>query len=256
MTGTVESGPDSLYTAICLPAGKDIRCADIFTYGDGELKRLESHVRLESGSDSAIVKLEAGAKVVVGIANSQDRFNDEALDAFDSMELLRFYYRDEGENTRLMSASTVCDAGDTVVLDFSSPLCIIELTEVSHQFDAYKRLEDPIVYLSDVNPCVEALRRDSFLPVETDADTSGMRGLMWDRLPCDIGMYPQHPGTTLLCYPNESTVTPTRLTVEGRQSGGGLCRFTTTLPPLSYGRHIHVSLEISDKPESYKFSVN
>ena len=250
-----DSSPDSLVTVVCLKDMADIGATDIFVYGNGGLGRLEGRSHLCSPTDSASFLLESGDKIVVGIANCRDSLDSRALDAYDTMELLRFYYQDDRSVCGLMSGTAYCSAGDTVSLAFSSPMCRITLESIEHSFDGYRRLEDPVVYLSVVNPSVEALRRDSILPSETLSDTSGLRGMMWDRLPCDIGMYPQYPGTELFCYPNESGVTPTRLTVEGTPSGGERCKFTTPLPPLSYGDRLSISLRISVKPEDYRFSI-
>ena len=254
-----ESGsgdiPDSILTVVCLDDHPAIRTADIFIYRDEGLRRLEAHRRIKAPGDPAAFQLEGGDKIVVGIANCPDSLSIGALDAYDTMEMLRFYYRDDGATGGLMSGTASCTSGDTVTLRFSTPMCRIALESVGHAFSNYRRLEDPVVFLSDVNPYVEALRWDSFTPTETLNDTSGLKGMMWERLPCDIGTYTQFPGTELYCYPNESSVTPTRLTVEGTPSGAPRCRFTTTLPPLSYGDRLSVSLEISDNPETYRYNM-
>ena len=253
--GITDSIQDSLVTVICPAPEEDMYCIDLFAYGDGPLKRLEGHVRLGSGCDTVRLKLPAGEKIIVGIANSRLLFNDEALDAFDTMESLRLFYRDEERDRLKMSASAVCLAGDTLGLRLSSPLCRIELRSIEHSFSGYRRLEDPVMYLEDANAYMEALRRDSFNTAETVSDTSGMKGLAWDRLPSDIGMYPQHPGTCLYCYPNESSVRPTQLVVEGTVTGGDRYRFVTRLPPMGYADRVDVELVIADRPDKYEFKI-
>lgn len=247
---------DSLVTVVCLPDKVNFSPADIFIYSDGELKRLEGHVRVKQSGDTAYFRLPEGDKMVVGLAGCSHEFSDEALDAYDSMELLRFYYEDESPGVPMMSATASCRAGDTITLGFSSAMCCIELDGIEHSFTDYKRLEDPVMYLEDVNPYVEALRRDTFMPEETVSDTSGLRGLMWERLPYDIGMYPQQPGTKLYCYPNESSLRPTVLVVEGTPSGGRKCRFRTELPRMTYGSRLSVSLVISEEPGTYEFDID
>ena len=255
-TAPAEEVPDSLWTCIHLKDVGTIDHADIFVYNDGKLKKLEGYMRLKSSYDSASFLLPEGDKIAVCIANSGRQFNIEALDSFDSMELLRLYYCDEMKGRPMMRGTTVCSAGDTVGIKLESPLCSVILNTVEHSFPGYKRLEDPVVYIERANAFVEALRFDTFIPSETLSDTCGLRGLMWDRLPCDIGMYPQHPGTVLQIYPNESSMTPSVLVVEGTVTGEGPCRFTTNLPLMSCGNAVDIDLMIGDKPSAYKFSVS
>ena len=251
-----KQGPDSLWTCIHLKDNPAVRHADIFVYSDGKMKKLEGFAHLESASDSASFLLPVGDKIAVCIANSGRQFNAEALGSYDSMEILRLYYSDEVKGAPMMRGTAVCCAGDTLGIKAESPLCSVELTSVEHSFPGYKRLEDPVVYVEKANAFVEALRFDSFIPSETVSDTSGMRGLMWDRLPCDIGMYPQYPGTILQFYPNESALTPTVLVVEGKMTDGAKCRFTANLPLMSCGDFVEAQLEIEDKPSKYKFSLS
>ena len=251
-----KQGPDSLWTCIHLKDNPAVRHADIFVYSDGKMKKLEGFAHLESASDSASFLLPVGDKIAVCIANSGRQFNIEALDSFDSMELLRLYYCDEMKGRPMMRGTAVCSAGDTVGIKLESPLCSVILNTVEHSFPGYKRLEDPVVYIERANAFVEALRFDTFIPSETLSDTCGLRGLMWDRLPCDIGMYPQHPGTVLQIYPNESSMTPSVLVVEGTVTGEGPCRFTANLPLMSCGNAVDIDLMIGDKASAYKFSVS
>ena len=251
-----KQGPDSLWTCIHLKDNPAVRHADIFVYSDGKMKKLEGFAHLGSASDSASFLLPVGDKIAVCIANSGRQFNAEALGSYDSMEILRLYYSDEVKGTPMMRGTAVCCAGDTLGINPESPLCSLVLTSVEHSFPNYKRLEDPVVYLQKANAFVEALKFDSFIPSETVSDTSGMRGIMWDMLPCDIGMYPQHPGTSLQFYPNESALTPTVLVVEGKVTGGEKCRFSTNLPLMSCGNTLEVQLEIDASPSKYKFSLS
>lgn len=228
---------------------------DVLVYEDGGLRRLEAGKRIEGGRDSLRFVLSEGEKLIVGFANTASGLNYEALNAYDTAELLRFHYQDDDSRFRLMSASSVCHSGDTVHLKMQSPLCCVQLRSVQHEFPGYKRMEDPVAFLENANAYVEALGRDGFLPQEFSYDTLGLRYLMWDKLPSDVGMYPQYPGTCLYCYPNESEVTPTVLVVEAYVEGNGRCRFTTDLPCISYGEGLIVDLFVGDTAEDYRFSV-
>lgn len=228
---------------------------DVLIYEDGGLRRLETAARLEAGRDSLSLALSEGEKLIVGLANSVSAFNYEALNAYDTVELLKFYYQDEDPGYRLMSASVVCHSGDTVHLAMRSPLCCVQLRSVQHEFPDYKRMEDPVLFLEDANSYVGALERDGFLPEEYTSDTIGLRHLMWDRLPSDVGMYPQYPGTCLYCYPNGSGITHTKLVVEAFVAGQGICRFTTDLPCTSYGEGLTVDLFVGETAEDYRFSI-
>ena len=248
--------PDSLWTCVHLKGDDAIGHADIFVYSDVGTKKMEGFSHLVSADDSAFFFLPEGDKIVVCIANSRREFNTEALSSFDTMELLRLYYSDENPDVPVLRGTETCCAGDTLGLRLSSPLCSVSLTGIEHSFPDYKRLEDPVMYLENANAFIEALRSDTFIPSETISDTSGLRGLMWDRLPFDIGMYPQHPGTRLRFYPNESSMTPSVLVVEGRMTGGELYRYATNLPLTSCGDILEAELVIEDKPSEFKFTVS
>lgn len=252
--GTADPAVDSLTTIILPSSALPLKCADVFLYSDSGVRRLEGHLRLTGGSDSAKFRVPVGDKLAVVVANSPRTFNDLALLSYDSMEILPFHYCDETPDLRMLSGSTSCRAGDTLRVPLSSFMCSVELRSVEHSFDKYRRLEDPIVYLENASAGAEVLRRDAFLPAETTSDTTGMRGLMWDKLPCDVGMYPQYPGIRLQCYPNESSVNRTRLVVEGKVDGR-VCRFSTELPPMRAAGTLSAELKISSKPETYSFSV-
>ena len=246
---------DSLTTVVLprLSGGSFIR-ADVFLYDDSGPRLLEGHVRLTGSGDSAIFRTPSGDKTAVVIANSPWTFDDKALSSFDSMEILPFHYCDEGTVRRMMSGSLSCRAGDTVEVAASSYMCSVSLRSVEHSFSSYKRLEDPIVRLENVSSGAEALRRDSFQPSQTTSDTTGMRGLMWDTLPSDVGMYPQYPDITLMCYPNESSVSRSRIVVEGVVDGKRRS-FVADLPTLAAGKSLRADLTISSTPDSYSFSI-
>lgn len=254
VTGEEEARIDSLFTVIVPARESIINNADVFLYSDKEVRRLEGHVHLGRGEDSAVFKTPSGDKLAVVIANSPRTFNDQALISYDSMEVLPFYYCDEDRDFPMMSGSTSCRAGDTLSVSMYSFMCSVNLRSVEHSFSNYGRLEDPIMYMENVSASAEALRRDSFLPAETTNDTTGMRGLMWERLPCDVGMYPQYPKITLNCYPNESSVNRSRLVVVGCVDGK-VCKFSTELPSLSAGSVVSADLTIGSTPDKYSFSV-
>lgn len=252
--GSVGQAADTLTTVI-VPAGNgNFKNADVFLYSDQDVRRLEGHVRLTVDGDSAFFRTTAGDKLAVVIANSPRTFNDLALTSYDSMEILPFRYRDETPGFRMMSGSSSCRAGDTLAIGLSSAMCSVSLRSIEHSFNAYRRLEDPVVFLENVSSGLEALRRDSFLPSETTSDTTGMRGMMWEKLPCDIGLYPQYPNITLYCYPNESSVNRSRLVVEGTVDGR-IRRFSTDLPLMPFGSFLSADLIIGTTAEKYSFQV-
>jgi len=252
--GTAEEAADSLITII-LPVRERVQgSTDVFLYSDSGVRRLEGHVRLSGGNDSAKFKTPAGDKLAVVIANSPKIFNDLALTSFDSMEILPFHYCDELPGAPMMSGSSSCRAGDTLGISMTSVMCSVSLMSVEHSFEGYRRLEDPVVWLENVNSSVEVLRRDAFLPAETTSDTTGMRGLMWEKLPYDVGMYTQYPGITLHCYPNQSSMAKSRIVVEGKVDGSA-CRFSADLPLMPAGSILSAELKISSQPEKYTFSV-
>lgn len=231
-----------------------IRRLDIFIYENGGLRSLESHVTIRGDGTGVCDTLncKAGKKSIVAIANSPLEFNLTALAKMDGMELLCYKACDDDAEAPVMSACMEADAGDTVDMALRPLLCRVRLSEISNTMTGYRLLEEPVVYLCDCNPEAEALRQKEFRPKEPAPDTLKVP------LPYDIGVYTQHPGTELYCYPND---TPETMLGSPRTSMGLECRidgrkavFEFPLPPLDRARCLDVAICV-DGPDSYTCSV-
>ena len=231
-----------------------IRRLDIFIYGSGGLRSLESHVTIRGDGCSLCdtLRCTAGRKSIVAIANSPLEFNLTALAKMDGMELLSYKAGDDDAETPVMSACMEAEAGDTVDIALRPLLCRVRLSEISNTMTGYRLVEEPRVYLCDCNPEAEALRQKEFRPREPSPDTLKVP------LPYDIGVYTQHPGTELYCYPND---TPETILGSPRTSMGLECRidgrkavFEFPLPPLGRAGCVDVAICV-DGPDSYTCSV-
>ncbi|MCR5841993.1 MAG: hypothetical protein K6G86_07965, partial [Bacteroidales bacterium] len=80
----------------------------------------------------------------------------------------------------------------------------------------------------------------------------------WQALPCDVGYFPQYPGITLWCYPNDTPETilgAPRPSVEfACEIRGQTCTFEIPLPPLPRGCTKEIELTV-DGPGIFRYKV-
>lgn len=242
---------DSTTFRINLISDHPLETTQILIYKDDGRKSLEALVITED--DYIEYDGPVGGKIIVAVANSRSRLNKSALETFDSAELLTYAYAEEKPSAPLLSATTWMESGAEIDLELTPLLCGVSISEVTNNMNGYRRLEDPVIYLKDVATTVEILKESAFHPVETSSDTTGLRGLMWERLPYDIGMYPQTPGTTLWFYPNSSETTRTVLVFECGIKGQTF-RYEAALPPSNRGRKLKARLTVRET-DNFDFSV-
>jgi hypothetical protein len=243
---------DSALTRVTLSAGKqNVYTLDLFVYDGGGTQPLEKHLLYDRMPDSLSFLTTVGEKILVGIANSPRRFNLAALGRFDTMQKLAFSFADDNPASPILggTVTTVGQAGGIVLTGL---LCRIVLKTVTNTMDGYELLEEPRVRLIDLPDNAEILREKDFRPTELlDAGA-------WTELPCDVGFFPQEPGTTLWCYPNDTPedvlgVPRPSLEFECRIAGQ-TCTFDVPLPPLPRGCSKEVELTV-DGPDSYTYRV-
>lgn len=230
--------------------GKDIRVCDIFIYSASGTCELETHIKTER-PDTVELSLKEGDKTAVVIANCPYEFNVSALSRIDSMELVRMSFSDDDPGCPVMSGTAEFRAGRLCLVEIAPLMCTIRLVEVVNNMDGYRCLEDPRVGLMNTNTSAELIRASGFRPVEIDTDAH------YESLPCDVGMFPQHPGTELFCYPNDSTVptagTPATSIIFECSIDGEKQVYSYQLPPM--GRNSRISLTLTvDAPGKYTFS--
>lgn len=226
--------------------------ADIFIYRDSD-GTLEWHGRIrasgngKAGSDSINVYLWPGDYTAVAITDSPMEPNCSALNSYDSIELLSYDIREDSRSFPVKSCITQFRAGTNPVLDPAPLRSEVRLQDVTNGLQGYVLLESPRIFLENANCRAEVLRSEGFRPQETGLSTGPAY------LPHDIGLYTQHPGTVLYCYPNDSEsvsqTTPRTVFVFECEMAGNTVRFTFTLPPLHRGEIINVSLSIDSENE-------
>lgn len=243
---------DSVLTRISMQEdGYPVRKLDLFVYVSDGLRTLERHLTLESPSGELNLPTLPGEKILVGIANSPYRFNQKSLERYDSMEQLAFDFVDDDPECPVLGGMvTTREQQGQIVL--KPLLCRIELAKVSNTMDDYELLEDPRVRLTDMPGAAEILRREEFRPAE-------LIDGKWSPLPYDVGYFPQTPGITLWCYPND---TPETVLGVPRPTLEFACRirgteqvFEVPLPPLPRGSSVQVEL-IVDGPGSFSFKLH
>lgn len=229
---------------------------DLFVYSLSDQKGLEIHRCFDDSSDVHTLDLKEGEKEIIAIVNSPYKFNEQALGKLESLEQVQFMFEDESPTAPAMSGNgslTISPDSQTEIgISVTPLLCRITLAEISNNLANYKRLENPRIFLRNLNPKAEILRENGFRPSENIEE--GQRS----PLPCDVGFYTQHPATTLYCYPNE---TPENMLGSPRTELVLECeirdttrQFTVELPPL--GRSCTRSVAITvDEAHEYSYSV-
>ena len=243
---------DSVRTLIRFQSGDaPVRRLDLFIYGNGGTRPLERHLQLDAIPDTLSLLTPPGEKILVGIANSPHRFNLNALARFDAMEHLSFSFSDDDPAFPVLGGSggTADHAGE---IRLRPLLCRVVLASVANTMDGYELLESPRVRLCDLPDAAEILREKDFRPAELiDAGA-------WTALPCDIGFFPQEPGTVLWCYPNDTPEnvlgTPRPVLEFACEIQGRSCSFEVPLPPLPRGSSIQVELTI-DGPDEFRYKI-
>lgn len=231
--------------------GAPVRRLDLFVYASEGTRALERHLQLDSLPAEMPFRALPGEKILVGIANSPQRFNLKALERYDAMKQLAFAFQDDDPACPILGGESPTEDGlGTVTL--RPLLCRIRLVSVANTMDGYELLEEPRVRLVDLPDNAEILRLEGFRPTEL------IDGGAWTALPCDIGYFPQHPDIDLWCYPNdlpENILGTPRPALEFEcRIGGEPCSFEVPLPPLPRACSKEVELTV-DGPDSFRYKV-
>lgn len=208
---------------------------EVFVYSATGRPLLEKHFIIPPDGDT-LVRTGEGDKIAVGIADSPYGIRLDAVENYESMELLRVDFKDDDPEKPLRSATAQFCGGDCVMLEPEALMCRVELRSVLNESGAL--LVSPRVRLSNANPFVEILRESGFRMTEGGVD------LPWTPLPCDVGLYALYPGTVLHCYPNDAPDVGSpamRLCFESVCSGDTL-RLENKLPPLGRGGSMTIDI--------------
>ena len=248
-----EAVPDSAdFTVRWQRPDAPVRKLDLFVYGSSGTRALERHLQLDSLPTELTLRALPGEKILVGIANSPQRFNLKALERYDAMKQLAFNFTDDDPACPILGGETPTEDG-VGTIPLRPLLCRVRLTEVANTLDDYELLEEPRVRLTDLPNSAEILRLEEFRPAEL------LDSGPWVSLPYEIGYFPQHPDIDLWCYPNdtpENILGTPRPTLEFEcRIAGETCSFEVPLPPLSRGSMREVKITI-DGPGEHSYWIH
>ena len=234
--------PDLLSKGLSVvsPVIRDYR---VLAYSANGLGNLLGYSASACAGDTAQLRCPTGETVLILLANLPADIDVGTVDRYESLELVKVEFDNDDPDWPASSGKFHLDLkSDTLIQIVPVPLMSkVIVREVSNYLTGYKRLEDPRVRLTGRSASAELLRTDGFRLQETVPDATGIK------LPCDIGIYPQYPGTVLHCYPNDSPdiigSPPTRIELECVIDGSKAV-FSSSLPSLGRGKIVSCSLSV------------
>lgn len=208
---------------------------------------LERHVSYEDPGGAIDIRTTEGAKTVLAIANCPYTLSLKALDRLESAMQMVIEFNDENPLHPIMTGSTGLEAGCGAEIHLEPFLCRVVLAEISNAMDDYELVEEPRIWLSELNPSVTVLQDNEFRPADFIPDGAP------EPLPYDIGIFTQYPGTVLYCYPNDTPerelgAPHTSLNLEC-EICGELCTASFILPPLGRNSTTKISVTIFSADE-------
>lgn len=257
-SGQVDVTPDSCSFTVSFKIQDNLsdtlrrpRRLDLFSYSADGLKELLDVRKYDNLPDSVLLYGSRADRIIVAIANSRLEFNTDALTRFDSIELLVWDFGQDSPSAPVMSGICEIGADSKAVITLTPLMARVQLGEISNSMKGYVRLENPRLYLENMNGSAELLRTVGFRPSETVADPPHTP------LPYDIGIYPQNPGTEVFCYPNDSpgTIgTPATALVLECEINGTTRSFSTPIPSLERNSTTRIDISVSG-PESFESRI-
>ena len=224
---------------------------DLFVYAADGIKELLDVRTYDFMPDSVLLYGTDADRLVVAIANSTMSFNTDALSRYDSIELLTWNFFQDSPSAPVMSGQCELAADTKATLTLTPLMARVQLGEISNSMKGYVRLENPRLYLENMNGSAELMRTVGFRPTEAVSNPPRTP------LPYDIGIFPQNPGTEVFCYPNDTPGTigtpETAIVLECEIYGTTHC-FRTPIP--SIGRNSTTRLDISvSGPDSFESRI-
>ena len=176
----------------------NVKTLDILVYGGAPLLSLESISRIQDQFDTIRVELnDTLPKTIVVLGNMPGQLNPAAIEHYDSLEKLEMSLWDDKPELPFLSGVSRWQGGK-VEVELTPLLCCVIIESVTNLNDDYTLLENPRVWLSGINTRAALMQTTGFRAAEP-ADGKAVR------LPYDIGLYTQYPGTHLWCYPCDLT---------------------------------------------------
>lgn len=229
----------------------EVRRLDLLLYDANGMGSIELWNRYEALPDSITLRTAKRAVTAIAIANSPRSFSRAAIERYDSIELLCYEFGEDAPDYPLMSGMCSMEPGSPGQITLAPLVSRVQLCEVSNSMKDYVRLEDPRVYLKNLNSSAEILRFSGFRPTESLERSDPAP------LPYDIGIFAQHPMTELFCFPNDSPEpsigTPWTTLVLECEISGQTCRFPVELEGLERNKTLHIDLNVlsPDQHESH-----
>lgn len=257
--GVSEVKPQELTLHLEADCGgrEEVRHADFFVFSGEGVCPLEFHERVEGEAVcTAVYEGRAGDKRVVCIVDCPYAFNTEALDRYDAVEALTLTLSDEDPQAPVLTGTaeirTDADGKARAVLEAAPLLCRIEVARIYNEIGAYTLLEDPVLYLQDINTEAELLRTNGFRQKETGLCTQKKT------LAHDIGASGIEPHAVFYVYPNDSREsgagTPaTSIVLEGTVRGKA-CSYRVALPPFGRGARLSATLTLEKDAATAEFN--
>ena len=233
---TVKQDTTYYVSRVDVEAPYPVRTLDIFVYRADGLKDLAAYLHADADSATVILN-DTLPKMVAVVANARGRFNVQGLNHFDSLGEIRAQLAGDSPEAPLMSG--IGQLGQPVTL--TPLLCTIELVSVTNYYEEDILAENPRAWLENVNTDADIFRDQGFTVREPRSSPKVY-------LPSDIGLYTQHPGTRLYCYPNDlpnpdAGNPATELVLEYEIEGVTLNQ-RYTLHPIMRGETIQLEAEI------------
>ncbi len=234
--------PDSTCTHLTLSAEEPLSKIDLLIYDSNGMAALDRHVSYEEPAESVDIRTTEGTKTVLAIANCPYNLNLKALDRLESAMQMAVEFKDDDPLLPIMTGCTELEAGSGAEIHLKPFLCRVVLAEISNAMDDFELVEEPCIWLSELNPCVTVLQDKEFRPSDFIPDGKP------ESLPFDIGLFTQHPGTVLYCYPNDTPerelgAPHTSLNLEC-EIRGKMCTTSFTLPPMGRNSTTNISVTI------------
>ncbi len=244
---------DSAVTRIAFKSVEErVERLDVFIYETSGVQNLEKHLVLDSLPPSLELYMSEGDKLIAAIANSPKKFKESALARYSAVPQISYGFAEDSAALPIMGGCAESSDREAEI-ELTPLLCEVVLGTISNTMDDYELLEEPRIRLRGINASARLFTTEDYLPSET-IDKG-----VWAALPCDVGYYPQEPGTVLYCYPNE---TPESIIGQDRTAlelecgiKGKRCSFTVDLPPLGRASRTVVELSV-DGPDSFSCSVS
>lgn len=239
--------------------GKDreVEHIDFFVFSGEGVCPLEYHERMAGdGACTAVYEGLGGDKIVVCLADSPYVLNTETLSRYDAIEALSLTLGEDNPDSPVLSGTAVlhtdADGEAEVLVSLTPLLCRIEVSRIINEIGAYTLLEDPVLYLKDINTEVELLRTNGFRQKETGLCSTAVT------LPHDIGASGIEPHAVFYIYPNDSREsgagTPaTSIVLEGTVRGNKRS-YSIPLPPFGRGARISAAITLEAEGATAEFN--